>query len=584
MNNQINKSSKTLGLDEEIKNYVYNPVPKTNDIDIGRTEDNSYNNEDDSESITLAELEELEDAKIPFFSRALPKLGITAAIFTPIFFVAWGFINGFQNPKTAVNNSTDVTSESEDLSRLEAENQALTEQIDELQILNGTMAQKFEDLQNQRTKSITSKTSTKPKPPSKAKKTVTPKPTPPTKTRVVKVRQPPKEVEPQVTKQENDWERWQKISNAMVYGGFDKNSSQPSQKQANYNSNSPNTGKSEVTLASLELNSVIDSSNNDSSNVNNLEYEASEYAPVPNWEKPLLSEQPHQLIEAGTNLKAITLSPLVSTNNSSSSILTVSLQEPLVGSRHEILPAGTQLKLEVNVDNSDIVTITNLNAYDPLGTTIALPIDTQSLTLVGRDGLPLIAKSLDREPNRREKVERNQILIDVLTRSSRAVRNNEAAYTGAELLADKLDRQNQALSNNLDGRQNVLFIPAGTELNIFINQPTILPIEKQSLFENSDSNIPDSKLETGREPIDSTSNEIVEVVDYSEPTTDVDLESEASQPDSINQPVFSPLTLIEEQSFYDERDQINTFLEANKASKQTSKDTSSMFWLQNPLS
>lgn len=205
---------------------------------------------------------------------------------------------------------------------------------------------------------------------------------------------------------------------------------------------------------------------------------------APELESPILEEQKQiqQLIKGGTQAKAVLVTPLAWDSHSREQIedsYTIVLSQPLLAADGSVvLPAETQLVARLrSLSESGIVRLFAVTAFvEQDGQIREIPLPQNVVQIRGAKGKPLIAKSFDQDGSRNRNSTTKRIALGALRGAADFFHGSLEGVVeeGTESLLDDLKAPNSAQLSR--GDQNVFYLPAGTDIEVFINQPTNLSI------------------------------------------------------------------------------------------------------------
>ncbi|MBW4639385.1 MAG: hypothetical protein KME05_14320 [Gloeocapsa sp. UFS-A4-WI-NPMV-4B04] len=219
--------------------------------------------------------------------------------------------------------------------------------------------------------------------------------------------------------------------------------------------------------------------------------------PVVNFdeETPILQEQPRQLLVPGSGAKAVLATPFVwdESEDSQSNQLNVVLAEPLLAADGSIaLPAKTQLIVEARSLSKNgllhLVAVAAIVQQDNQQYEIALP--ENAVGIHGEEGKPLIVEKLN--DKRREVSRRNitRLAIGAIGQAStssnsggfsRSKQNDSNLLTdilegGSDAILSDIDKRNEEAISAIEQRPDVLFLKAGTKVEVFVNSSAAIDV------------------------------------------------------------------------------------------------------------
>jgi len=223
-------------------------------------------------------------------------------------------------------------------------------------------------------------------------------------------------------------------------------------------------------------------------------------------EVALLTEQPLKSVNPGAKAKATLVTPLVLDQgllqNAGSEQQILELKDPIKAADGSVvLPAGTQLVAQVNgFSNSGAVDLAVVAAMTPTESqAIQLPLPQGALQVYSSQGTPLMAKRMGGNSSGGILNELKQFALgaarqaaELYTRSDSTVisngdnlvvsnRNQQPnllagiVQGGTDALFNGLELQQQAEAAALAQQANVLGLKHGTEVEILVTQPLMLP-------------------------------------------------------------------------------------------------------------
>ncbi len=225
-------------------------------------------------------------------------------------------------------------------------------------------------------------------------------------------------------------------------------------------------------------------------------------------EAAILQEQPQKSILASTKTEGILATPIIldektkSGEKAQQGQFTIQITAPLKAQDNSIaLPEGTQLIAEVDsMSDSGLV---KLNVESAIviqdGQSLEIKIPPEAIQITGHRGQPLIAKSYG------DKViaamNRKMALLGALSKaseqftrpsSSSIISNNSSVISsvqnsnpnllagilqgGSEALLNSMTQRNQRALQEASQQSNIRFLPAGSSVDIYINQSVSIPV------------------------------------------------------------------------------------------------------------
>lgn len=454
----------------------------------------------------------------PISARAIPKALFTALLLSPVFLVAFVFVNGIKLPSK--NNAQTEISKVQ-----RAESAISSDASDETTQLRKQLAEANAQLaliQQQDNKQVE-----KPKPKvanSKAKPVIQKRATPTrvitrTATPVPQVQQPvrriavstppqpiypstkiPKSVAPKPTKiaQSNEYrpqtasvksnksipvptvkvdplERWQQLAQLGSHGGISAEVPQESVVAENFSETSDNSSYQPA---------VYQVSSKTAQPEKSLTQQAQQPPAIePELEAPILQGQPQnqRLIQGGTQAKAVLVTPLTWEGNkqAASDYFTIVLSEPLLAADESVvLPAQTQLITQLlDLSEAGIVRLVAVTAlFEQDGELLEIPLPQNAVQVRGTKGKPLIAKQLHQQKSRNERLTTGRSALSTIARGLLNNSLSDVVENEAETLLDDLEERDSFSNQSSRDHQNIFFLSAGTQVEVFINQSASLNI------------------------------------------------------------------------------------------------------------
>ncbi len=238
-------------------------------------------------------------------------------------------------------------------------------------------------------------------------------------------------------------------------------------------------------------------------------------------ESVILSGQPMRMLNAGAKAPGVLTTPMVWDETGPKQQLVVLLSQPLLASDGKVaLPAGTQILTEAqSLSKEGIVRMVAVAALiESNGQQVEQPLPQTALLVHGDNGDPLRAEKTD---DRGPEIARMDMFSFALGAISRAAElftrptdsvsvfnsaGGSVAQTnpepnilagvlegGTETLMDELEERNDRAMEDIANRPNISFLPAGTEVEIYVAKSTPLP----SAFSLPQANEPSPVESTG---------------------------------------------------------------------------------------
>lgn len=223
-------------------------------------------------------------------------------------------------------------------------------------------------------------------------------------------------------------------------------------------------------------------------------------------ETPILHEQPRQLLMPGTGAKAVLATPFAwdGSEDKFSDRLSVVLAEPLLAADNSVaLPAKTQLLVELrSLSESGLVRLVAVAAVvqqDDQQYEIALP--ENSISIRGTEGKPLVAQKLSNKKREIGKRNATRFALGAIGRAaglinrsrSESVVSNDGEFSrstqnddpdllagvlegGTDAILDDIDKRNEEAIAAIEQRPDVLFLKAGTKVEVFVNSAAAVDV------------------------------------------------------------------------------------------------------------
>lgn len=223
-------------------------------------------------------------------------------------------------------------------------------------------------------------------------------------------------------------------------------------------------------------------------------------------ETPILQEQPRQLLLLGTGAKAVLATPFAwdGSVDTHKERLSVVLAEPLLAADNTVfMPAKTQLLVEVrSLSESGLVRLVAVAAIvqqDGQQYEVALP--DNAIGIRGSEGKPLIAQKLNDKGREIRRRDATRFAIGAIGRAaglinrprSESVASNSGGFSrstqndqpdllagilegGSEAILDDIDERNEEALAALEQRPDVLFLKAGTKVEVFVNSSAAVDV------------------------------------------------------------------------------------------------------------
>jgi hypothetical protein len=245
-------------------------------------------------------------------------------------------------------------------------------------------------------------------------------------------------------------------------------------------------------------------------------------------EAAILQEQPQETVLASAKAEGILATPIIIDEKTKSigkagreppsataEHITIQITEPLKAPNNAvILPKGTQLVaaldslsdsglIKLNVESA----IVNLN-----GQQVEVRIPPEAIQITGREGQPLIAKQYGGRGKSSAGIDASRVLLGALNRaseqltrsqSSTIINNNSSIISnvqnskpnvlagivqgGSEALLSSIEQRNQRAIQEIAQQSNIRFLPAGSSVDIYVNQAISLPVTSSTVTSQSNA-------------------------------------------------------------------------------------------------
>lgn len=222
-------------------------------------------------------------------------------------------------------------------------------------------------------------------------------------------------------------------------------------------------------------------------------------------EAPILHEQPRQSVKAGTRARAILATPFATDAAQNQTLVdhfTVILASPLIAADGAVaLAAHTQLVTEVRALSLSgmvrLVAVAAIVEQNGQLTEIALP--ENAIQIRGAAGKPLIAKQLHNKGGEIARMDIGRFLFGAIEKGaslfnrpisqsvvsgfgglSSTTENRDPNLLagvlegGSEAILSDLDERNKRAIQAISQRPNTWFLPAGSDVEVFVNQSVAL--------------------------------------------------------------------------------------------------------------
>ncbi len=225
-------------------------------------------------------------------------------------------------------------------------------------------------------------------------------------------------------------------------------------------------------------------------------------------EAAILQEQPQKTILASTKTEGILATPIIldektkSGEKAQQGRFTIQITSPLKAQDNSIaLPKGTQLIAEVDsMSDSGLVKLNVESAIvNQDGQSLEIKLPPEAIQITGHEGQPLIAKQYGDKAV--AAMDRKMALLGALNKaseqftrpsSSSIISNNSSILSsvqnsksnvlagiiqgGSEALLSSITRRNQRAIQEASQQPNIRFLPAGSSVDIYINQSMSIPV------------------------------------------------------------------------------------------------------------
>jgi Bacterial conjugation TrbI-like protein len=212
--------------------------------------------------------------------------------------------------------------------------------------------------------------------------------------------------------------------------------------------------------------------------------------------------QPTSLI-AGTNAAAVFETPLVLDDSKSSDRFTIALSEAIPDATGKTaLPANTKLTVQVEgVSQTGRVQLSATTAtWNQDGQTKEMTLPTGAIQIRGDQGRPLIAQQFEDKGKELAALDRGQFILSTIRGASgQLIQSNTRVQTGggstvvtqenqrpnvlagalqggADTLLTTIGERNKRAAEEIQQRQPIRYIAAGTTVQVFVNQSVQLPL------------------------------------------------------------------------------------------------------------
>lgn len=222
-------------------------------------------------------------------------------------------------------------------------------------------------------------------------------------------------------------------------------------------------------------------------------------------EAPILQEQPRLRLQAGSTAKAILTTPLAENGEEAlQDHFNIVLSEELIAADGSVaLPAATQIITKMqSLTRNGIVRLSAIAAVvERNGTLTEVPLPEGAIQIRGASGNPLIAKYFHDKGPEIAAMDVGRFALGAIEKGAEIFNRprSESSFAnsggfantvenrnpnliagllegGSESLLDSLDKRNESAIKTIQSRPSVWFLPAGTEVEIFVNKSTILGI------------------------------------------------------------------------------------------------------------
>lgn len=162
-----------------------------------------------------------------------------------------------------------------------------------------------------------------------------------------------------------------------------------------------------------------------------------------------------------------------------SDYFTIVLSEPLLAADESVvLPAQTQLITQLlELSEAGIVRLVAVTAlFEQDGELIKIPLPQSAVQVRGTKGKPLIAKQLHQQGSRNERLTTGRSALSTIARGLLNNSLSDVVENEAETLLDDLEERDSFSNQSSRDHQNIFFLSAGTQVEVFINQSASLNI------------------------------------------------------------------------------------------------------------
>lgn len=222
----------------------------------------------------------------------------------------------------------------------------------------------------------------------------------------------------------------------------------------------------------------------------------------PQEEAAILSEQPQKLLITGATVPGVLTTPLVWDEQGTPQKLVVLLSQPLRASDGQVaLASGTQVLTEpLAISDKGIVRMRAIAAIvQQNGQQVEVPLPENALVVQGKKGGPLRAQNVDDKGPEIARMDVFSFALGAIAKASElftrptesvsifnsaggsvAQKNPQPNILagvlegGSETLLDQLEERNEKALDAIADRPNIPFLPAGTEVQIYVSQSTTL--------------------------------------------------------------------------------------------------------------